>query len=77
VIGRFCDFHSGLGVPDCFVEPAELGKYVGESASRERRLNGGCTEAFVAQVALERDVPFEEGDRISELAPVGVRHPQK
>ena len=44
---------------------------------RERRLDGGRPEALVAQVALERDVPLEEGDRISELAPGGVRHAQK
>jgi hypothetical protein len=34
-------------------------------------------EALVAQVALERDVPLEQGGRVAELAPGGVASAQK
>src|SRR5215813_14285792 len=40
-------------------------------------MDGGRPEALVAQVALERDVPLKEGDRVAELAPGGVRHAQE
>jgi hypothetical protein len=30
IIGRFSDAHSGFGVPNSLVEPAELGEHVGE-----------------------------------------------
>jgi hypothetical protein len=76
MIGHLSDPHGGLGVSDGLVEPAELGEHVGEVGLRERRLDGGRPEALVAQVALERDVPLEEGSRVAELAPGGVRHAQ-
>ena len=76
-IGRFRDPHRSLGVRDGLVEPAKLGEHVGEVGPRERRLDGGRPEALGAQVALERDVTLEEGGRIAEFAPGGVRHAQK
>ena len=77
MIGRFSDPHGGLGLPDGLVEPAELGEHVGEARPRVRRLDGGRPEALVAQVALERDVPLEQGGRRAELAPDGVRRAKK
>src|SRR6185295_5267419 len=77
MIGRFSDAYGGLGVPDSLVELAELGEQVSEERSRERRLDDGRPEALVAQVALERDVPLEEGGRLAELAPGGVRPAEK
>jgi hypothetical protein len=72
MIGRFSGLHSGLGVPDGLVEPAELGEHVGEPGPRECRLDGGGPDALVPQAALERDVPTEKGGRVAELAPCGV-----
>ena len=37
----------------------------------------GVPKALGAQVALERDVSLEEGGRVAELAPGGVREAQK
>jgi hypothetical protein len=48
MIGRLSDLHRGLGVPDGLVEPAELGKHVGEVGPRDRRRDDGSPEALVA-----------------------------
>ncbi len=77
MIGRLGDLHGGLGVPDGLVEPAELGEHVGKPGARDRRLDAGRPEALVAQVALERDVPLEEGGCVAELAPGDVRLAQE
>src|SRR5215470_5849045 len=41
-----------------------------------RRLDAGRPETLVAQVALERDDPLEEGGRVAELAARGMRWTQ-
>src|SRR5262245_24253705 len=77
MIGRRRDPQGGLGVPDRLVESAELGEHDGELGRRARRLDAGGAEALVAQVALESDVPLEQGGRVAELAAGGVRHAQE
>jgi hypothetical protein len=77
MIRRFSDPHGSLGVPDGLVEPADLGKRVGKVGPREHGLDGDRPETLGAEIALERDVPLEEGDRIAELAPGDVRHAQE
>ena len=76
MIGRFSGPHGGLGVPDGLGEPAELGERVGEVGPRDRRRDDGYPEALEAQVALERDVPLQQGGRGAELAPGDARHAQ-
>ncbi len=77
MIGRLCGAYGSLAVADGLVESAELGEDFGEVGRRQRRLDGGCPEALVAQVALERGVPFEQGDRLPKLAEGRVRHAQE
>ncbi len=76
MIGCFSDPHGGLGVSDGLIEPAELGQHVGEEGPRERRLDGGPPKALGAQIALECDVPLEQGRRVAELASGDVRQAQ-
>src|SRR5215831_13601355 len=77
MIDRFGDAYGGLGVRESLIEPAELGEYLGEVGPRERRLDGRRAEALIAEVALQRDVPLEKGDRLAEFTSAGVRHAQE
>jgi hypothetical protein len=72
MIGRLGDLHGGLVVLDGLVEPAQRGERLGEVGTRQRRLDGRRPKALVAEVALERDVPLQEGGRLAELAPADV-----
>ena len=69
MIGLLNDPHGGLGVSDGRIELAKLVERFGKPGPRVRGLVDGCPKAFAAQVALECDVPFEEGDRLAEPAP--------
>jgi hypothetical protein len=68
MIGRLRGPHGSLGVCDGLIELTTLEEHLGEPCRRNRRRDGGRPNALGAQVALERDIPLEEGSRIAELA---------
>src|SRR5262249_55711220 len=58
---------------DGLIELTTLGEHLGEPSRRNRGRDRGRPEALGAQIALERDIPLEEGSRIAELASCEVR----
>src|SRR5262249_41743268 len=58
MISRFRGPHGSTGVLDGLIEPATLGEHVGQPPGGQSRLDDGSPEALIAQVSLERDVPF-------------------